>query len=240
MPPRVSSTGASPPAVAAVEHRAQPLHELAELRRRHRELAVLRRPDQRIRRTRASHFGDKRHQRDVARRADCASLICRASRARTCADDRRNRRGSRRRRPPGCLPGWSAGRGSRPVRPAASAARAAPRRRSPARGSARPPASAARAAVRRAASGSPRRTAAPPCSARTISVRWVVSTLGGSTTVQPRNTGLLAQPRVDPERRQAEGGLDGALAGQVGDAALRVHRQQHGRRGFRRGRPRSP
>ena len=49
----------------------------------------------------------------------------------------------------------------------------------------------------------------------TISVRWVVSTVAGSTTVQPRKHGLLAQAWLDPDRRQAEGRLGGVLAGQA-------------------------
>ena len=62
---------------------------------------------------------------------------------------------------------------------------------------------------------------------RTISVRWVASTLGGSTTVQPRNT---ASSRSDGSIHSAGRPNAGSMVrspGQVGHAALRVHRQQH-------------
>ena len=58
------------------------------------------------------------------------------------------------------------------------------------------------------------------------SVRWVVSTVPGSTTVKPRNEASSRSAADDPGGGQAEGRLGGVRAGQVDGQALGIHDQE--------------
>ena len=67
---------------------------------------------------------------------------------------------------------------------------------------------------------------------RTTSVRCVVSTLGGSTTVQPRNIASSFSAGSIHSAGRPNAGSRVASPGTGRRAALRVHRQQHGRAQF--------
>ena len=236
----VSSTGVSPACPAASKAVRRPLDEVRKLRWRHHELAVLGRPDQRVGERRLPVRRERDH-RDVAGRADMGV-------ADLAREPRRGRgrpmpewRGVARRTLPAGLQGWSRDRGSIRARPAASAAPAARRRPRSATGSA-PTTSFC---CSRGSSSSSFCVSANESSSAIvclmISVRCVVSTLGGI------DDGAAAQRRFVARglcRSRARGGRRPAPVsrspGISGDAAARVHREQHASAATRRAPPRSP